>query len=162
MKAAIFKKQKSIVMKKLKTVFAAVAILLATSAFAASGPEKVSEKVKSAFEKSFTGASNVNWEKNDDFYFASFTLHAKEVSAAYNENGELLGISRLISTTQLPLNVSLAISNKYQGYKLCNNATELVYDGETNYSLTVEDGKQILKLKCNSNGDITVAGKIKK
>jgi hypothetical protein len=162
MKAVIFKKQKSIVMKKLKTVFAAVAILLATSAFAASGPEKVSEKVKSAFENSFTGASNVTWEKSNDFYFASFTLNSKEVSVAYSENGELVGVSRLIATSQLPLNVSMAIANRYKSYKLYNTATELVYEGETSYSLTIEDGKQILKLRCSSNGDITVAGKIKK
>ena len=44
-------------MKKLKTMFAAVEILLATSAFASPGPEKV----KAEFEKNFTGALNVNW-----------------------------------------------------------------------------------------------------
>ena len=42
-------------------MFAAVEILLATSAIASPGPEKVSEKVKAEFEKNFTGALNVNW-----------------------------------------------------------------------------------------------------
>ena len=149
-------------MKKLKTVFAAVAILLATSAFAASGPEKVSERVKSAFEKNFTGASNVNWEKNQDFYFASFTLDSKEVAAAYNESGELVGTSRLLATAQLPLKVSLAIADRYQGYNVSTAATELTYEGETSYCLTVVNDKQILNLKCSSNGDITVTSKIKK
>ena len=108
-----FKPKKSIVMKKLRTVFAAAALLLATSAFATKGPEKVSPLVKAAFEKSFTGALNVNWEKKQDFYFAHFELNSKEVSVAYNENGELLGTSRIIEATQLPLSIGLAISDNY-------------------------------------------------
>jgi hypothetical protein len=71
-------------MKKLRTLFAATAILVATSAFATPGPDKVSERVKNEFEKFFAGAANVKWEVKDDFYFATFDLNAKEVNAAYN------------------------------------------------------------------------------
>ena len=149
-------------MKKLKTMFAAVAILLATSAFASPGPEKISERVKAEFEKNFTGALNVNWEKKDDFYFASFKLNEKEVSAAYNESGELLGVSRVIETSQLPLNVSLAIANSYKDYAVANNVSEIVFDGQTNYYVNVETSQKILKLKCNSYGEITVERKTKK
>ena len=149
-------------MKKLKTMFASVAILLATSAFASPGPEKISEKVKAEFEKNFTGALNVNWEKKDDFYFASFKLNEKEVSAAYNESGELLGVSRVIETSQLPLNVSLAIANSYKDYAVANNVSEIVFDGQTNYYVNVETSQKVLKLKCNSYGEITVERKTKK
>ena len=149
-------------MKKLKTMFAAVAILLATSAFASPGPEKISERVKAEFEKNFTGALNVNWEKKDDFYFASFKLNEKEVSAAYNESGELLGVSRVIEISQLPLNVSLAIANSYKDYAVANNVSEIVFDGQTNYYVNVETSQKVLKLKCNSYGEITVERKTKK
>ena len=149
-------------MKKLKTMFAAVAILLATSAFASPGPEKISERVKAEFEKNFTGALNVNWEKKDDFYFASFKLNEKEVSAAYNESGELLGVSRVIETSQLPLNVSLAIASSYKDYAVANNVSEIVFDGQTNYYVNVETSQKVLKLKCNSYGEITVERKTKK
>ena len=149
-------------MKKLKTMFAAVAILLATSAFASPGPEKISERVKAEFEKIFTGALNVNWKKKDDFYFASFKLNEKEVSAAYNESGELLGVSRVIETSQLPLNVSLAIASSYKDYAVANNVSEIVFDGQTNYYVNVETSQKVLKLKCNSYGEITVERKTKK
>lgn len=149
-------------MKKLRTVFAAAALLLATSAFATSGPEKVSPTVKAAFEKSFNGVVNVNWQKSEGFYFANFELNSKEVSVAYNEQGELLGISRVIETTQLPLNVSLAISSKYQNYTVAKTTTELTYDGQTSYYVLAENSKQILKLKCTSSGDIVVDSKTKK
>jgi hypothetical protein len=149
-------------MKKLKTMFAAIAFLLATSAFASPGPEKVSEKVRAEFEKNFTGASNVSWEKKDDFYFASFKLNEKEISAAYNESGELMGVSRIIETSQLPLNVSLAIADKYKEYTVAKNVTEIVFDGQTNYYVSVENSQKILKLKCTSYGDISVDSKTKK
>jgi len=149
-------------MKKLKTFLVAATVLLATSAFASAGPEKVSPKVKAEFEKSFTGAVNVNWQKNEDYYFASFTLNSNEVSAAYNENGELMGVSRQIAATQLPITVALAISDKYQGYDVAKTVTELNYQGQTSYFVVVENSKQTLKLKCNSSGDITVDSKTKK
>jgi hypothetical protein len=149
-------------MKRLRTIFAAAALLLATSAFAASGPEKVSPSVKAAFEKNFSGAVNVNWQKNDDFYFASFMLNSKETSVAYNETGELLGIARATTTLQLPLNVSLALANKYANFTVSETVTELTYLGETSYYVFAENNKQILKLKCYSDGDITVENRTKK
>ena len=159
MKAVILN-LKSIVMKKLKTIFAA--LLLATSAFAASGPEKVSPTVKAAFEKSFGAAEKVNWQKSEDFYFASFILDSKEISVAYNHQGELVGTCRVIAVTQLPLHVSLALSSKYEDYKVSEMATELTFDGETSYFVIAENGKQILKLKCYSDGSIAVDNKTKK
>ena len=149
-------------MKKLQTVFAAVSLLLATSAFAISGPEKVSPVIKTAFEKSFTGASNVSWEKNDDFYFAHFKLNTRDMDAAYNENGELLGISRVIASSELPLNISRAITDKYQEYTVSNTVTEISYEGQTNYYVNITNSRQSLKLKCTGNGEISIDKKIKK
>jgi hypothetical protein len=149
-------------MKKLRTLFAAAAILVATSAFATPGPDKVSERVKSEFEKSFAGASNVKWEVKDDFYFATFDLNAKEVSAAYNEVGELLGVSRVLETCELPFSVSFAVAQNYSGYNVAKTATEITYEGQTSYYVNVENDKKFLKLKCNTNGEIVVDKKVKK
>ncbi len=149
-------------MKKLQTVFAATLLLFATSAFATSGPEKVSPKVKAEFEKCFTRALNVSWEKSNNIYFANFELDAKEVSAAYDETGELLGVSRIITTAQLPLNISLAITNKYEGYTVAKTATEITFEGQTCYYVGVENNKQALKLKCAATGEVSVDKKNKK
>ena len=89
-------------------------------------------------------------------------LNSKEVSAAYSENGELLGISRVIATSDLPLSVLLAINCKYENYTIAKTATELTYDGQTSYAFFAENSKQILRLKCNSSGYITVDSKTKK
>jgi hypothetical protein len=149
-------------MKKLKTILAAAIMLFATSAFAINGSEKVTATVKAAFEKNFTGAKNVNWEKSEEFYFASFQLDSKEVTAAYHENGALVGMSREITTAQLPLNVSLAIGSKFDGYKLAETTTELTYDGQTSYYVIAQSSNRVVKLKCSSNGDVSIVTKTKK
>ncbi len=155
------KQLKSIVMKKFKTVLTAIVMLVASSAFAA-GSENVSPRVKAAFASDFAKAKQVNWEKTSDFYFASFVLNGVRVDAAYNEDGDLVGTSRSISADQMPLNVSLAIAEKYAGYQVSANALELNYEGQTRYYVTVENEKQFIKLKCLSNGDLDVEGKTKK
>lgn len=149
-------------MKKLQTILAAAALLVATSAFAANGPEKINAVVKKAFTQQFSAASNVSWEKTDDFYFAYFKVNNRELSAAYNENGELVGTSKILAAEELPLSVSLSIADKYCGYKVAKTATEITYDNETSYYISVENEKHTLKLKCLANGDISVSSKTKK
>ena len=148
-------------MKKFKIVLTAIVMLFASTAFAMD-PENVSPKVKAAFESDFSKATRVNWEKTSDFYFASFTLNNVKVDAAYNEEGELVGTSRFISAEQMPLNVSLAITEKYAGYMVDKTAIELTYEGQTRYYVTVESTNQVIKLKCFSNADLEVESKTKK
>ncbi len=148
-------------MKKLVTIFIAAIMLLSTFAFATDG-DQVNAKIKSAFFQDFTGAQAINWQKTSDFYFATFMLNNKEINAAYNEDGDLVGTSRFVETGMLPLSVSLAIAKKYEGYSISSKALELSYDGETAYYLTIRNEKQALKLKCLTNGSLIVEKKYKK
>ncbi len=148
-------------MEKLATVLTAVIMLFTTTAFASEG-SKITAKVKEAFEKDFQKAKNVNWEKAKDYYFASFTFNGLELNAVYNEEGELVGTSRKIATAQLPLNISLTLSQKYNDYLMQEYATELSYNGETHYLITVSNAKRALQLNFRPNGEVTVDKKIKK
>lgn len=126
-------------------------MLFTTSAFAVEG-DKVTAPVKAGFKKDFMQAANVVWERVSDFYFAEFLVNGKSMSAAYNEDGELVGTSQTISSEVLPGDISKAIADKYAGYKVSGTATEVNYDGGTSYYLTVENDSQVLKLKCNGAG----------
>ncbi len=148
-------------MTKFKIVLTAIVMLFASSAFAM-GSEPVTPKVKAAFQNDFSNASMVTWEKKSDFYFASFTLNNVNVDAAYNEEGELVGTSRRISTDQVPLSVSLAIAENYKGYVAAKTAVELTYEGQTRYYITVENADQSVDLKCYSSGELIVEQKVKK
>lgn len=148
-------------MKKIKIVLTAIVMLLSFSSFA-NDPEKITPAVKAAFESSFSKATMVTWEKKDDFYFASFLLNNVKVEAAYTESGELLGTSRRISADQIPLNISLAVTNKYAGYEVGKSVIEINYEGATSYYITVTNENQIVKLKCSNNGELEVESKTKK
>jgi hypothetical protein len=84
------------------------------------------------------------------------------MDAAYNENGELLGISRTIAIGELPLSISRAIADKYPGYTTANTVSEISYEGQTKYYVNISNSRQLLKLKCNSNGEIDIDAKVKK
>ena len=148
-------------MKKIKTVLTAIVMLLSVSSFA-NGPEKVTAVVKAAFENDFSKAGQVSWEKTSDFYFASFTLNDVKVEVAYTEAGELIATSRRISMEQAPLSVSMAVAEKYAGYKVDKSVLELTFEGVTRYYVNVENAEQSLKLKCYSNGELEVDRKTKK
>ena len=142
-------------MKKITTILTAVVMLFATSAFAADG-DNVTSTVKKAFKKDFIAASNVIWEKSSDFYFADFLVNGKNASAAYNEDGELVGTSQVITADQLPLTVARAVSQKFGAYQMNSFVTELTYEGKTSYYINVEGEKQTLKLKCDMSGDVSI------
>jgi hypothetical protein len=148
-------------MKKLTIILTAVVLFFSYSTFAMD-PENISIKVKAAFEKDFKNAENVNWKKTDEFYFASFKLNNVDIDAAYNESGELIAASKSIAISALPMQVFLALTEKYKDYALPENVVEFTYSGETNYYITVSNEKRILKLKCNTSGNIAVEKKIKK
>ncbi|MEJ7589317.1 MAG: hypothetical protein WKI04_17305 [Ferruginibacter sp.] len=148
-------------MKKAVTILTAAAMLFSSFAFATDS-DKVNARVKAAFLNDFSAASAINWEKISDFYFATFLINQIEVNAAYNEDGELVGTSRPMQSEQLPINVSLALAKKYEGYTVSKKALELTFEGSTWYYLSVTNDCQALKLKCSASGSIEVERKIKK
>src|ERR1700739_2287729 len=90
-------------------------VLFAISSFATIGDD-VPAKVKTALQKDFSNALNIKWEKKDNNYSATFNWNSFDVPATFNEDGELLSTFRLLDFAQLPLKVSLAITEKYRGY----------------------------------------------
>lgn len=150
-------------MKKIKTVLTAIVMLLSVSSFAnGPEPEKVTAIVKAAFESDFSKATQVTWDKTEEFYFASFLLNNVKTDAAYTETGELLGTARRITAEQVPLSISLALADNYGGYEVNNSVVELNYASVTRYYVTVSNKTQTIKLKCYSNGELEVESKIKR
>ncbi len=148
-------------MKKLTVILTALVFFISASSFAPN-EETVSAKIKSAFEKTFTSASQVRWNKSDGFYFADFKINDQVLSAAFNEEGELVGASRNIALSQLPLNISLALKDNYAGYAINNSVTEITTEGQTNYYIAAENSKRIVTIKASASGDLSISKKTKK
>ena len=151
---------KILIMKKLTTVLAGLIFLLLTSSFTFTDTS-VNDKIKSVFEKDFAASSDLTWEKYEDVYVASFKLKNTDLTAAYNENGELLAVTRSIPYAQLPLKVSRAVEEKYGPYTIDPSVIELTAD-QTTYFLNVENEKVALKIKADASGYIMVENRLKK
>lgn len=157
-----FIKPKKYNMKKLTTTVAAIAMLFSATLFAADKEGvKVNESVKASFQKGFLNATQVSWKQKGDVFFASFMFNDHNAEAAFNEKGDLIAMSYSIATIQMPLAISVAITNKYPGFAVGTMATEITYENQTNYYVNIADGKKMLRLKCAVNGDITVDSKKK-
>ncbi len=148
-------------MKKVTMIFTLLVIIASTGAYANTG-DKVTKVVQASFKKGFLNAENVTWESAGEFYYARFQLNGKLVDAAYDEKGELVGISRKLLLTEIPLKVSQSLQSEYSDYVIENSITEVVFEGQTYYTASVENNTKVLKLKCLSDGQIYIEKKIKK
>ena len=146
-------------MKKLTTIFVAVTIFITANAFAAS--TDVSTDIKTMFQHDFSSVSEVNWSKNEDVYLVNFKSDSRNMTAAYNEEGKLLCIARFIPSSELPLNVSRALNDRYTGYTIDPSIVE-VSDNETSYFINAENDKYKLELRSNASGMLTVVNKTRK
>jgi hypothetical protein len=150
-------------MKKLTTAFAAMLLLVSSTTFAGDTNETViSSKVRRSFEKDFAGVQNATWDKKDGVYIVTFEVNQQKNEAAYTSEGELVASSKVIARAELPATVLRSVEQKFAGYSFSPTATEITYEGDTNYYLNVANDKHTLKLKVDSFGDITVERRIKK
>jgi len=145
-------------MKKLTTIIAALFLLCAASAFT---PIDVSSKVKAVFEQDFSPVSAVKWTSYENIYVASFKEKGANVSAAYTLEGQLICTGRSIELSQLPLNVTRALENKYAGYKINPEVVEMSTD-VTYYVIYAENNKFKLKISADPSGNLMVENKTKK
>jgi hypothetical protein len=144
-------------MKKLAIILTAVVLFFSASAFA-NKSDDIPGKVKNSFQKDFSSALNVTWEKNDNLYFANFSWNSSDIKAVFNADGDLLSTSRKVNIAELPLKISMAVEKKYNGYKIEDNAIELVTDDQTVYHFAISNGKEEIKLTSDANGNIETEG----
>src|SRR5258706_16044502 len=103
----------------MKKLIVAAAMIVSLSAFAKE-ERKVSPKVLNAFNTEFTTAQEVEWTVSSDYYRADFDMNGQKVSAFYNEDGDLMGITRNISSTQLPVSLQNSLKKNYSNYWISN------------------------------------------
>src|SRR5690349_24333728 len=95
----------------MKKMIIAAALFVSLSAFA--NEKKSSPKVLNAINTEFTSAQEVQWTVTNDYYKASFDMNGVKVNAFYNVDGELMGLTRNISTAQLPVSLQAGLKKNY-------------------------------------------------
>ena len=131
----------------------AVAIITISS-FAAE--VKVSSGVLNAFEKDFTNATEVTWteartSEGRDYYKASFVFNDQHVNAFYSTEGQLMGMTRFISSLDLPITLLTNLKKGYVNYWI-SDLFEVSNSDGTAYYITVENADAKIVLKSTSGG----------
>lgn len=124
--------------KKIVTLFALV-ILAATTTFAAA--QDISKNALTTFTKSYAKATNVKWDKENNYYKASFEMNGQSLNALLSEEGDMIAVSRNILSTELPINLQASLNKDYSAYWI-SGLVEYAVDNETKYFVTVENADQ--------------------
>lgn len=114
-------------------------------AFAGEG-NTVSSEVLNAFNKEFTNATEVQWTEADNYYRANFVFNGQYISAFYSMEGELMGLTKNISSLDLPVKLQTGLKKNYSNYWI-SDLFEMSNNDGTRYFITVEsaDTKIILQ-----------------
>lgn len=143
-------------MKKI-LIAALMAVLVGSSAFAADTKDaaKVSYRAKSNFEAHFSGATNITWTQREHYTKVSFTLAGQPVEAFFSLEGELMGSSRAIEFSKLPLEAIQTIQKKYSTYTV-SESIEFNEGGEKSYFVSLADGNKKQILQVSLYGSVSV------
>ncbi len=129
------------------------------SAFA--NEETVSQQVLNSFKKEFVDAKDVNWQSTKEYVKATFSLNDQIMFAYYSQGGELLAITRNISSEKLPISLLTSLKKNYGGYWI-TELFEMVADGNGTYYITLENADVELVMKSDEFGGWEVYKKSKK
>jgi len=135
----------------MKKLIVAAAMIVSLSAFAKE-ERTVSPKVLNAFNTEFTTAQEVEWTVSSDYYRADFDMNGQKVSAYFNEDGDLMGITRNISSAQLPVSLQNSLKKNYGNYWI-SNLFEVAKNNGTSYYVTMEDGDKKIVLNSTAGSD---------
>lgn len=148
-------------MKKSISILTAICLVLSLSAFSYPGPTDENETVQAFFKTDFANASSVNWTEKDGLYFADFTSDNTQMSAAYDENGTLLGTSRIISPSEVPAGLLKRAEGNFRGGKSASRVVELTFKGQVSYYFTIITDKFAIKCVADADGVITEDSRVK-
>ena len=121
----------------------------------------VNDKIVNSFRKDFATASDVQWEKGSNYVKATFKMSEQVMFAYYSEDGDLLAVTRNLSSSQLPIGLLTQLKKNYSQYWI-SDLFEMARDNETSYYITLENGDHTLILRSNGANNWDVYKKEKK
>lgn len=136
----------------MKKIIITVAIIVNLTVSAFANEEKVKPEVLHAFNSQFSNAQHVTWVADNNHYKAAFNYYGTWMFAWYTTAGKFIGVTRNISSTELPLYLRNSLKTKYAGYWI----TDLVEEsnkGGFSYYVTLENASQKIVLKSKNGSD---------
>jgi len=135
-------------MKKIIFSLLVIASSFTTNLYA---QDKAPGRVVNALSENFNGIKQASWAKVSDLYKAEFIFGETVVSAFFNENGDLVATGRDVATTQLPIDLQIALTKNYKDYSV-TKSFEVDMQGEVTYYLMLDSSTKKLQLQSTSFG----------
>ena len=134
----------------MKKIIIMLAITISSLAVFA-GEGNVNTKVLNAFSREFAGAKDVKWTTNETYSKASFIFNGQYLYAFYQPDGELLAMTRNISSLDLPISLQTSLKKGYEGYWI-SDLFEISNNDGTHYYITMENADSKIVLKSTTDG----------
>jgi ATP-dependent protease HslVU (ClpYQ) peptidase subunit len=125
-------------MEKIISILAAFAIALAANAQIMKEAE-VPTKVKEIFKKSYSGAKEVQWEKESQNYEAKFEMGETDQSVLIDTNGTVLESEIEINISELPASSGKYVAEHYKGEKIKEAAKIMDSKGTVTYEAEINN-----------------------
>ena len=129
--------------------------------FAFAGEENVSPEVLNSFNNEFSTAKEVEWTVGSNYYKATFIFNGNHVFAFYNTEGELLGLTRYISSLDLPIGLQKDLKKSYSACWI-SDLFEVANNEGTSYYITLENAEKKIVLRSAGSNNWTTFKKISK
>ena len=147
-------------MKPKIAILVALALMLGTTTFA-SGRSKFDPEVFNTFDKKFSGAKEVSWKESDKYVKATFKLNDQRMSAYFTQAGELIGVSRNVLISYLPVNLQIELKKQVQDGWI-TELLEFSTEETTVYYATIEKPDQKVTIKSSGASRWLTYKKVKK
>jgi len=135
-------------MKRILVTLTVLLSLISMSSFANEG--KVNSRVLASFNSSFKNATEVGWTVSENFYKANFSLNGQYVAAYYDEGGQMIALTRNISSMQLPISLQTSLKKECDDLWI-SDLFEVANDQGTSYYVTLENADTKVVLKSNGS-----------
>ena len=149
-------------MKKRILLLSIALISFTAFSFAADAPASISKNVISSFNRQFSNARDIHWEKQASFVKAQFTIDDMVLYAYFNQSGDLIAVTRFISPSQLPMTLLASLKNQYAAGYWVSDLFEIESEANTSYYATLENANQTVILKSDGISGWSVFQKEKK
>jgi mRNA deadenylase 3'-5' endonuclease subunit Ccr4 len=126
--------------KKMKTKILSLvlfAMIIFSTTFAGNTNPKIVQSVLTAFKQEFVNAQEVSWQKINDYYKATFQLNGQYQFAFFTREGEIMGVARNLSSTELPILLKSSLYDHTSFW--ISELFKYTTGGETTYYATLEN-----------------------
>ena len=156
MKKQTMQQLKKAILPAGKKLFIAVLISATFASAAFAGPADVSSTALNNLTYEFKNAKDVVWKVTAIYTYASFTYNGEKMEVCYNNDGDLIGVSRIISNDELPQKANKKIAKEYAGYKTAEAIEFKNAEDETTFYISLlKDASKII-LQVETNGDVSI------